>query len=304
MNLSELNHRALADALRYEGLGLSIGPFDVLLRSRIDAVASTLQRLYADYPTTPAGGFHDFHVAVQRPRGLHRLYHPQALFLVDDDSPFKPLPLSQAYPFFEWGLNWCIAQYAHQFLILHAAVVEKEGMAVILPGSPGAGKSTLCASLVARGWRLLSDEMALIPRRGDALVPVPRPVALKNDSIDIIKRFAPEQVFGDSFHDTAKGTVAHMKPPAESVYRAGDTATPRLLIFPRFQTDEKPELRPLSRGRAFLKAVEYAFNYDFLGTEGFRRMDRLISTCDCHTFSYPSLEAGIEGINELWEGLG
>jgi predicted ATPase len=30
---------------------------------------------------------------------------------------------------------------------------------VILPAPPGSGKSTLCAALVTRGWRLLSDEL-------------------------------------------------------------------------------------------------------------------------------------------------
>lgn len=32
----------------------------------------------------------------------------------------------------------------------------------MLVGTTGAGKSTLCAALCADGWRLLSDEMALI----------------------------------------------------------------------------------------------------------------------------------------------
>ncbi|HEB96542.1 MAG TPA: HprK-related kinase A [Sedimenticola thiotaurini] len=301
MKLSELTRQALAQALRREGIGLSIGPFSVRLRSRIGYVADSLHRLYADYPLADDHQFHDFHIAVERPRGIRHVISPQALFLVDGEPPFKPLPLNQAYPFFEWGLNWCVAQYAHQFLILHAAVVERDGIAAILPGSPGAGKSTLCASLVARGWRLLSDEMALIPRVTERLVPIPRPVALKNDSIDILKHFAPEQVFGDSFHDTAKGTVAHMKPPAESIRRAGEPAPPRLLIFPRFAKDTEMKLEPLSRGRSFLKAVEYSFNYDFLGADGFRRMDRLISACDCYDFNYPSLEAGLDGLTRLWE---
>src|SRR3546814_17273791 len=74
--------------------------------------------------------------------------------------------LGQALPMLEWGLNWCIGAHGHQFLIIHAAVIERNGLAAILPGAPGSGKSTLTACLVHNGWRLLSDAMALVSLQG------------------------------------------------------------------------------------------------------------------------------------------
>ena len=106
---------------------------------------------------------------------------------------FNPLPAEQAFPLLEWGLNWCVATQCHQYLILHAAVLERGGRALIMPAPPGSGKSTLCAALVARGWRLFSDELALIEIGGGQIVPLPRPISLKNESIDrIISGFWPE----------------------------------------------------------------------------------------------------------------
>lgn len=47
---------------------------------------------------------------------------------------------------------------------LHASAVELGGRAVVIAGPPGAGKSTLCAALVRKGGRLVSDDLsALIP---------------------------------------------------------------------------------------------------------------------------------------------
>jgi predicted ATPase len=46
--------------------------------------------------------------------------------------------------------------------MLHAAVVEKNGKALILPALPGSGKSTLSAALAMNGWRFLSDEFTMI----------------------------------------------------------------------------------------------------------------------------------------------
>lgn len=115
----------------------------------------------------------------------------------------------------EWGLNWCVSMHAHHYLIIHAAVVEKNGLAAILPAPPGSGKSTLTAGLVLSGWRLLSDELTLIDRRTGLLHALPRPVSLKNQSIDVIRQFNPEAFINRVSHDTSKGSVAHMRPPRQ-----------------------------------------------------------------------------------------
>ncbi|TXL12561.1 hypothetical protein BMR05_15020 [Methylococcaceae bacterium HT4] len=83
-------------------------------------------------------------------------------------------------------MNWCISSQLNTYLIIHAAVIEKSGYAVIMPAPPGSGKSTLTASLIQEGWRLLSDELTIIDVQNACVVPFPRPVSLKNESIDII----------------------------------------------------------------------------------------------------------------------
>ena len=63
-------------------------------------------------------------------------------------------------------------------------------------GLPGSGKSTLAAGLVYRGgWRLLSDELALLSLGDGAVSALPKPISLKNESIAIMKRFAPGASF-------------------------------------------------------------------------------------------------------------
>src|SRR5262245_4807368 len=148
--------------------------------------------------------------------------------------PFKPLPRSHAFAMFEWCLNWCIESQANHYLMMHAAIIERQGSAAILAAPPGSGKSTLTAGLVSRGWRLLSDELTLIDPADGMAVPMSRPVSLKNESIDVVRDFVPEAVIGPIARDTIKGSVAHLKPPADSVNRVGERARPRWVIFPKF----------------------------------------------------------------------
>jgi len=159
---ADLSLRDLLGLLGGPGLNLRTGLFVNRIFSTIPSVGEGLRLLYADYPLSEANGFADFYVHLDRPRGLRRWFHPQVQFRFDVATPFKPLPLQHAFPMLEWGLNWCISSHCHQYLVIHAAVVEKDGHAMILPAPPGSGKSTLCAGLVARGWRLLSDELTLI----------------------------------------------------------------------------------------------------------------------------------------------
>jgi len=187
--ITELPGGELRRQLRQSGLRIRIGPIVAEIRSRFRAVESAIALHYAAHELVPTSDFADFHVAIEAPLGLRRFVGPQALFRFEGNPPFRPLAAAQAFPLFEWGLNWCVSEHCHQYLIIHAAVIERAGRAMILPAPPGSGKSTLCAGLVARGWRLLSDELTLIDIDRRSVVPFPRPISLKNASIATMTRF-------------------------------------------------------------------------------------------------------------------
>lgn len=298
MRLGDLAPPELRERLG-QGLVLQTGPFRTRIVSHTESVRRGLTRLYTDFSVHDDATFSDFSVQVDRVAGLRAVWRPQIVFRFDRQTPFVPLPADHAFASFEWGLNWCIAGHAHHYLLLHAAVLEKNGRALILPGSPGAGKSTLTAALSLSGFRLLSDEMALIDRDDGLLVPLARPVNLKNESIGIIHTFAPQAVFGDTVRDTHKGTVAHLKPSAESVRRAQEKAVPSLLVFPRWQAGAETRLRPRARADAFMTVASHAFNYELLGRLGFDLNAALVDASECFDFEYSSLHEAVRTFSDL-----
>lgn len=292
----------LAAQLEATGVYLQTGPFCVHLRSGLAAVAEGLARLYHEYPPCEQQEFADFHLEIDAVSGLRRWLRPQVQFSFDGHMPFKPLPLVQAFPMFEWGLNWCVANHAHDYLIIHAAVVEKGGGAAILPAPPGAGKSTLCAALVKRGWRLFSDELAMFSLQTRELVPLPRPVNLKNDAIDLIRAYAPDAVFGQRVSDTNKGTVCHMKAPAESIARAAEGAPPAWIIMPRYAPGAEASLEPRSKAQTCMALAQHAFNFSLLAEEGFQAVTELLDRSACYDFSYSRLDDAIRIFDALAAG--
>lgn len=299
MKLGSYGPDELYRRMRCEGVRFRTGPFVVHLRSTVQEVAESVGFCYAEYPLAEEDGFADFHAELHPPPGLRRWLRPQIRFSIDGVTPFAPHPQRLAPPILEWGLNWCIAAYVQQYLTVHAAVVERDGLAAILVGQPGAGKSTLCAGLVLNGWRLLSDEVCIIRPDDGRLLPLARPVSLKNESIGVIGRFSDRAELGPSFSDTAKGTVAHMRAPRDSVIRASEPAMPGWVIFPRFVAGSPTRSRRQSRSVSFLRVADNSFNYSLLGLDGFQTLARLIDACDCYDFRYSDLAEAVERFDRL-----
>ena len=155
LTVGETGESALHTLARRGELLIDIHPFVARIQAPQAAVAHDLSVVYADFPVIEPQSFADFHVAVLPDWGLRRWFRPLVRFHFDGVQAFTPLQADHATVSLEWGLNWCVSTHCHQFLVIHAAVVERHGMALILPAPPGSGKSTLCAALVQRGWRLL-----------------------------------------------------------------------------------------------------------------------------------------------------
>jgi HprK-related kinase A len=284
--------------VRVHDIFLRTGPFVTHLATPNELVLDGIDLLYETNSRLSRSNFCDFHVQVKSPP-FRRWVRPKVEFLFDGFPVFKPSPYAHALLAFEWGLNWVIATTANQYLIIHAAAVERGGRAMILPGEPGTGKSTLCAGLVSRGWRLLSDELALINPSNLMTTALARPISLKNDSIGIIQRFAPEFVLSEPAEGTPKGTIALAKPPFESVRRARDPAAPGWIVFPNFERGATASLTTRSKAECFLELAANSINYSVLGELGFNTLADFISGSRCLDFSYGNLEEGVQLLTDL-----
>lgn len=299
MKLFELAPSELTRLLRRGELMLVLGPFVVRLKTDVSSLAIDIALIYADFEVSSLDAFADFHVEVSRETGLRRWVNPQVRFYFDGQPSFTPLPAAQAFAMLEWGLNWCVAAHCHQYLIIHAAVIEKEGRAVVLPAPPGSGKSTLCTGLVMRGWRLLSDELALYDMESGMIYGMARPINLKNKSIDLIQNFAPLAVMTAPMPGTTKGTVALVRPPVESVMRVHEPVKATWIVLPKYVPDAIPELVPHSRARTLMLIAEQSFNYDILGQSGFEGVGRLVDQSECYQFTYSQLDDATRIFDEL-----
>lgn len=256
---------------------IDTGPYRFRLDCAPRPVLAAVDVLYggaasSTEPSEPA----DFRVTLAQSALLRRLMRPQVVFRASGAEPFKPVPKSQAYPFLEWGMNWCISAHDFQRLLIHAAVLVRAGQALIFPASPGSGKSTLAAYLALNGWSLFSDEMALIDLQTLRVAPMYRPICLKNASIPLVRQWAPEALMTKPTPSTAKGEVSHLMPQPFACFRKLQPATVVGVVFPRFDAAAELEALEPAPMDTFRALAGHAFNYQVIGEPAFHALGRLV----------------------------
>lgn len=275
-----------------------IGPVGFRVGSDWRAPIAQLETLYAAYPK-PRGGVPDFTVRLFAARPWRRIVRPAVMIGGDYVLPeAAPLPLAQGLLAAEMGMNLQMALGQRHFLLLHAAVVERDGRALILTGVSGAGKSTLAALLSLRGWRLMGDEFALLDPATGLLHAFPRLVSLKNASIATVAAEVPAERLGPVLTGTPKGTIRHLVPDAAALAAMEAPAKPALILFPSFGYEAAT--RDVAQSEVFVRLTQASTNYVALGERGFDALTELVQGVPARAIDYPDTDSAIALVEAAW----
>jgi len=280
---------------------LDVGAAKLALRSPIARLHADLDRVYPHLPETTDGGFADVRVSLL-PGSPLRLRGRQVSLWSEGERPFEPYPIHSALPLFEWGSNYLLSQRLNAYLLLHAGVVARDDLALILPAAPGSGKTTLTCALHLAGWRFLSDEFAVIDPDTGEVLPMVRPAPLKNRSIAVIGE-RDAAVLGPLYPGTRKGDVAHFVPDRDSTLARHRRARPRAVMFPRFEAGARLHCEPLDSAAAVMRLGLNSFNYRALGPLGFRAAVELARRTKAWDLRYGDLDEAIACIETLFASL-
>jgi len=280
-------------------LSIQIGPVGFRIGSAWKAPLDALAKLYAAYPQ-PKDGLTDFTVRLEPETAWRRYVRPAVAIRGDYILPdAAPLPLAHGLLAAEMGMNLQMALGQKNYLLLHAATVEKDGRALIMTGESGAGKSTLAALLGERGWRLMGDEFALLDMASGLLMPFPRAVSLKNGAIRVMEAEVDAARFGPRLEGTPKGTIRHLTPNATALGRMGEGAAPDLILFPRF--GQARDIRAVGKAEVFMRLTQASTNYVALGRQGFDALTRLVETNPALAIDYPDTATAIGMVESFWQ---
>ena len=281
---------------------LALEPFHFQIHTDISLVADNLRLMYGDRVHDVTGRtsvlpYIDYILHITHTNGIRRYFRPQARFKCDQYEPFKPLNHSQAFAMLEWGMNWAVASFEMEHVVMHSGVLALGDDAVLFPAPPGSGKSTMTAHLAFNGWRLLSDEMALITPLTQSVTPFVRPICLKNQSIALAQQWFKNGEFSSIAKDTHKGDVIHLAPPIRQPSDLSRPATIRAVVFPQYQPGASIDITELNQAQAMHQLADNAFNYSVLGERG---LNTLIGVVE-HARSFQIKYSRVQDVQEFLE---
>ncbi|WP_282606861.1 HprK-related kinase A [Pelagibius sp. Alg239-R121] len=299
--------------LRRGTLKFKVGPFVARIGTTYPLLQQDFLDIYEGYPLAAPEDFVHFNLKVGPVSLLRRWFRPKVIadggFVA---SPFVPLPGDLAILALEMGLNWQVGTKSDQFLIFHSGVVAKDfepsatgevrpSRAVLMAGQSGAGKSTLTAGLAYNGWRLFSDEFALMDTSDLQLYPYPRPISLKNQSIEVMVERLGEEVFSRPYLDTPKGTIRYLKAPGDSLRNGDRPARLDLVVFPEYSPGAPAQVAEFEGAEAFAMLRGASVNCDRLGQAAFDAISDLTGRCKFFHLQYDTLDMAMRMVEDLME---
>jgi len=193
-----------------------------------------------------------------------------------EDSPLPPFllpPLSE------------------RLLVLHASAVgANSGEAVLFLGDNYTGKSTIALQMASRGYRLITDGLAVF--ESGLIYTLPKPVGIRSNSLDLIPFAKP--IIDANRADIRQYTSAVTGPiylvPFHAVsQRQGssqDTYLPRLIIFLNPGEPERTRLAPLTQGQGVVQLAQALCRHRIPPELALCRLCDIVENARCYTLRY------------------
>jgi hypothetical protein len=181
--------------------------------------------------------------------------------------------------------------------VLHAGAVSRKGCAIMVAGASGAGKSSLIAWLLDRGYSYITDEICAVPGKKGAVIGLPRAVVVKSDARQAVERLAmfkgaPRILIGTNIA-IAPTDIAAMT----------DRSIPcGLIILPQFMAGSRLEITPLTAGECAFRLMACNLNARNLPDGGLGAIAALSSAAPCVTLRYGDY-AQLDGVLDVLADL-
>ncbi len=300
MALSDISDYTLAKSLRKGRFSLSLGPFVIQLQTENRAARSFLKDMYRNCLADPKGqSLADFSLNIRPPNLIRKYIRRQITPDPGFYFPTVPLPPHMGALALEMGMNLTVALQCFRYSIFHAGVVASDKGAIVIAAHSGGGKSTLTAALMEEGMRLLSDEFAVMQLDDARLMPYPRPVSLKNESVSVVREFAGAEAMSAVLTGTPKGEVGYRRARQSDIAAMHQSVEAKILLFPRFKKGEQPSVNKVEKGDALSRFIAGSPNYHIIGEAAFNRLMDFSETIEAYELTYGSTEDSLKLVADL-----
>jgi hypothetical protein len=217
---------------------------------------------------------------------------PHALY-VDGRRATQVVEPARILDHLTWHVNRQVIATRGDHLLIHAAAASLDGIGVVFPAAMEAGKTTLVAGLVQRGFSYLTDEAAAIDPIALEVHPYPKPLSIDPGSWSVLADLEPPVD-----EATAPYLATQWQVGPEAI-RPGATSGPvpaPLVVFPRYEPDATTRLEPLRRSEALVAMLGQTFRFHDDGPRALEVLGRFLERADCYRLVNGDLDEACQAV--------
>ena len=185
----------------------------------------------------------------------------------------------------------------HLFQI-HAGAVEREGKALLLPALAGSGKTLLTLGLVNKGFKFLSDDVALVDPDSAFLRPLPMSPVVKGYAFSFLSAL-DLSVGADIYRNPLNGESLYYFDLTDiSPDPVGVPSPVRFVFFPCHDSAVGSLLRPVSRAEAAARMIQNSLNFEPSANRFIDLATRLVGKAECFDLRFKHIGEGLNMIEE------
>jgi hypothetical protein len=195
-----------------------------------------------------------------------------------------------------WHVNHQVIATGGRFVLLHAAAASLGGVAVVLPGDPEAGKTTLVAGLVRAGFAYLTDEATAIDPETLQIIPYPKPLSIDRGAWSVLADLAPASGDALARYCTDQWRI---RPESFRPDAVGSPVVPKLVIFPEYRPDAATLVEPVARSEALLGLLRSTFSFHDAARRNVEVLGRTLAGARCYRLRSGYLNEACQAVTRL-----
>lgn len=194
-----------------------------------------------------------------------------------------------------WEIQQQVLRSVKDYLLFHAGVVGIQGGGTLMfPAPTDAGKSTLVAALVLRGFSYLTDELAPLDPITRRIYPYERPIALHRASLDLLPSLGPKL----ARPPLNRSDDLPFLRPEDVGGVVGSAGPPLAVIFPSPDRAGQPDLLPIPAAEAVAELVANSVNLAAYGERGVKLVSDVIRGVERYRLTGGDVKARAELLDE------
>jgi hypothetical protein len=209
---------------------------------------------------------------------------------------------AESFQVYMLGQALSFALVKQGFEPLHATVVVIEGKAVAFLGESGYGKSTMAASLLAAGYRLLTDDLLILRDTPEGLLAYPGPPRIKAFP-KIARKFLGAQAARVRMNPDTRKLIIPLSPDHLCSVPVSLGAIYSIAPSAKTARAKRPRIESITLRDAFLELVSHTFNYRIVNPARLQRQflayADIVDSMPVRKLHYPRVLGKIEQVHEM-----